>query len=75
MRIIPTTLVLAGVLVGATGCDLLTRVMPYEREILAQPQMQFGQSPQRGAFENHTFESREGAAGGIGEEGGGCGCN
>ena len=50
-------------------------VKPYERQRLADPQMQFEPDPIDGAFMNHMWNSREGSRGAAGGEGGGCGCN
>ena len=54
------------------GC---ATILPYERERLAQPDMQLGSSPELSLAEGHATEGREGAAGGIGGSGGGGGCN
>lgn len=56
----------------ATGC---VRVKPYERELLAKPTMTFQPDPHEDVLDNHMLEAREGAAGGYGSAGGGCGCN
>jgi len=49
-------------------------VKPYERELLAQPGMSFGNDPQAES-DQHALESREASFGGYGGSGGGCGCN
>ena len=54
------------------GC---VRVKPYERELLAKPIMTFSPDPHEDVLDNHMLEAREGAAGGYGSAGGGCGCN
>lgn len=59
-------------LVSIAGC---TRVRPYERELLAHPQMQAAPSPEVERSEEHVREVREGTAGATGNPGGGCGCN
>jgi uncharacterized protein DUF4266 len=56
----------------AGGC---ARVKPYERELLAKPTMTFQPDPHEDVLDNHMLEAREGAAGGYGSAGGGCGCN
>jgi hypothetical protein len=56
----------------AAGC---ARVKPYERELLAKPTMTFQPDPHEDVLDNHMIEAREGAAGGYGSAGGGCGCN
>ncbi|MDB4971090.1 MAG: hypothetical protein JWN44_6779 [Myxococcales bacterium] len=57
---------------GVAGC---ARVKPYERELLAKPTMTFQPDPHEDVLDNHMLEAREGAAGGYGSAGGGCGCN
>ena len=60
------------VVAAAGGC---ARVKPYERELLAKPTMTFQPDPHEDVLDNHMLEAREGAAGGYGSAGGGCGCN
>jgi len=50
-------------------------VQAYQREHLAKPKMQVGQDPEAAALEQHVYDYREGASGGYGTIGGGCGCN
>lgn len=50
-------------------------VKPQDRTILADPIMQIGGDNPAHAQVNHALENREGAAGGDGVSGGGCGCN
>lgn len=54
------------------GC---VSVAPYEREYLASPAMNAELEEGEGDFQAHVFDSREGATGGHGSTGGGCGCN
>ncbi len=56
----------------ATGC---VTVQPYEREVLARPDMQLDSNAALGHAESHAIEVREGSSGGLGGGGGGCGCN
>lgn len=63
---------LATALTAAAGC---TRVKPYQREYLARPAMVSDRDPGQMRFSQHQTGSREGADGGTGEPGGGCGCN
>jgi hypothetical protein len=68
---LPTKAILAvALLMMLVGC---TRVLPYERGILARPTM--NPSAMTGVGEEHVFEVHEGAAGGGTAGGGGCGCN
>jgi hypothetical protein len=55
----------------AGGC---ATVEPWQRSRLADPCMIFDANGQQLAFDTHWQTSREGAAGGFGVQGGGCGC-
>ena len=46
-----------------------------EKEFLADQVMVFDDDPQDTSAEDHILTNREGAAGGHGAGGGGCGCN
>lgn len=59
-------------LVSGAGC---ATVAPYEREDLARPGMDTSREKTATAFRAHVHDSREGATGGYGSTGGGCGCN
>ncbi len=50
-------------------------VEPWERGRLAQPEMALDIDPLAAELEAHTYFSKEGASGGAGAAGGGCGCN
>ena len=59
-----------------TGCGRVEPwVKPYERELLADPVMDWDRDPVSSSYLRHVYESREGARGGAGGAGGGCGCN
>lgn len=55
-----------------TGC---LRVKPHQREDLSRRAMTQDRDPGERRFTQHQTGSREGADGGTGEPGGGCGCN
>ena len=55
-----------------SGC---VRVQPWQRATLAKRCMVIGSNAGELQLEQHTFQYREGAAGGFGGGGGGCGCN
>ncbi len=58
------------------GCTSIEPwVKPYERDRLADPIMALDGDPVSTAYIQHVFEAREGARGGEGSAGGGCGCN
>ncbi len=67
----------AGILVTLlSGCgNIEPWVKPYERDRLADPIMFLDGDPVSTAYIQHVYESREGARGGEGAAGGGCGCN
>jgi hypothetical protein len=54
------------------GC---LRVKPHQREDLSRRAMIQDRDPGERRFTQHQTGSREGADGGTGEPGGGCGCN
>jgi Domain of unknown function (DUF4266) len=70
-------ILLALVLLGAfSGCSSIEPwVKPYERDRLADPIMFLDMDPVSSAYIYHVYEAREGARGGEGTAGGGCGCN
>lgn len=59
-------------LVAVAGCQT---VAPYERDMLARPDMQLGGAAELAEAERHATEVREGSIGGLDAAGGGCGCN
>jgi hypothetical protein len=59
---------------GFAGCAHPPPVRAWQREHLARPSMQFDDGLE-GRFRQHMLSSREGADGGYGHVGGGCGCN
>ena len=60
------------VLLGLTGC---AQVQPWERDVLARPEMSLDTSPLDAAIDDHIYFSKEASSGGRGFGGGGCGCN
>ena len=72
-RRLPAIVALAVLLAGCSGVQ--PWVKPYERERLANPVMAWDREPLSSAFMDHVREVREGARGGTGATGGGCGCN
>jgi hypothetical protein len=64
---------LAAILVLCAGCGATVR--PWQREDLARPSMVADRAPGEERFEQHSRGAREGADGGTGQAGGGCGCN
>jgi len=63
-------------LAALSGCSSIEPwVKPYERDRLADPIMFMDMNPVSSAYIYHVYEAREGARGGEGMAGGGCGCN
>jgi len=72
MRHLSSLLVLAVATSVLVGCY---RVKPYERETHSRRSMQTKADKMEIKFDGHVAEYREGAVGGDGAGGGGCGCN
>lgn len=50
-------------------------VEPWDRDVLARPDMQIVSDPLEAAVDDHIYFSKEASSGGQGFGGGGCGCN
>lgn len=68
----PIGVALTAALLSTVGC-----VRPWERGALAHRSLDATQLCEQASedFKGHTFDIREGATGGLGRPGGGCGCN
>jgi len=66
-------LAVAGVLL-LSGCSSLG-VQPWERDLLAKPEMALNSSPMDQSIDDHVYFSKEASSGGRSFAGGGCGCN
>jgi len=55
--------------------EACVHVAPYEREQLSDPSMDVAREANEAQFRAHVHDAREGATGGHGSMGGGCGCN
>jgi hypothetical protein len=66
------TLLAVSILLG--GCAGLG-VEPWERDVLARPEMSLDAYPLDAAIDDHVYFSKEASSGGRGFGGGGCGCN
>jgi hypothetical protein len=60
------------VLLALGGC---AGVQPWERDVLARPEMSLDTAPLDAAIDDHIYFSKEASSGGRGFGGGGCGCN
>lgn len=67
--------ILFALLLAAPAVAGCVTVSPYEREYLSKPGMDAQREASEEGFKAHVFDSREGAMGGYGSTGGGCGCN
>ena len=70
----PRAGLLAVVALLLAGCGR-NAVRASEKEFLADQVMIFDDDGQEAAADEHVLTNREGAAGGRGSKGGGCGCN
>lgn len=68
------SIVVLGVSIWFTGCANLG-VEPWERDVLARPEMAPDAEPLDAALDDHIYFSKEASSGGRGFGGGGCGCN
>jgi hypothetical protein len=69
-----TLILLAAIAVGVGACGRQA-VRASEKEFLADQVMVFDADPHETASDDHIRSNREGASGGHGAGGGGCGCN
>jgi len=71
-------IVLPALLVALTllnaGCSSIG-VEPWDRDVLAKPEMQLTTDALEAAADDHIYFSKEASSGGRGFGGGGCGCN
>ena len=72
VRSLTTLFVTISLAAGASGCVV---IRAHEREHLAKRPMTNDRDPGEARFGQHASGSREGADGGTGQPGGGCGCN
>jgi Domain of unknown function (DUF4266) len=74
MKTIGLMLLLTAAAALLCGCSSLG-VKPWQRGILAKPEMALSCDPLTMAFDDHIYFSKEDISGGRGFAGGGCGCN
>jgi hypothetical protein len=60
--------------IALSGCSFQPP-KPWEKGILAKPEMTMNGDALQQRFDEHIFDSKEAASGGSGVGGGGCGCN
>jgi Domain of unknown function (DUF4266) len=61
-------------LITLAGCAGMG-VEPWERDVLARPEMSLDANAVDAAIDDHIYFSKEASSGGRGFGGGGCGCN
>ncbi|NQX87967.1 MAG: DUF4266 domain-containing protein [Halioglobus sp.] len=67
---------LTGLFLVAALCGCNTApVQPWERGILAKPEMQWNPDVMDSILRAQIYASKEASSGGAGAAGGGCGCN
>lgn len=69
-----TRLVLLAAVLLLAACGTKP-VKPWQREVLARPEMAWEPDPLLAAYRRHTQFSKEAASGDTALAGGGCGCN
>ncbi len=72
-------------LIGKNFCMLLLVILlsncasmgvdPWDRDLLAKPEMAINSSPLDQSIDDHIYFSKEASSGGRSFAGGGCGCN
>lgn len=62
-------------IITAIACQGCVKVQPWERGVLAKPEMSTNPNPTISNIRDHIFSSKEASQGGHGGTGGGCGCN
>lgn len=67
--------VFASLVLFSTAMGGCTVVEPWQRDVLARPEMSLDATPLDAAIDDHIYFSKEASSGGRGFGGGGCGCN
>jgi hypothetical protein len=70
-------LILGAFIALLSGCSAMNKwgVDPWDRDLLAKPEMAINSSPLDQAIDDHIYFSKEASSGGRSFAGGGCGCN
>ncbi|GAB2872379.1 hypothetical protein GCM10027277_47040 [Pseudoduganella ginsengisoli] len=67
--------IIAVLLSGCGAAEFVKPVAPWEKGMLAQPNMRFERDRNEARYAAHMYDSREAASGAGSVGGGGCGCN
>lgn len=70
---IATGALLLTIAAAGSGCSVAPP-KPWQKGLLALPEMTMAPDPLEEKLNEHTYTSKEGASGGFGVGGGGCGC-
>ncbi|NVK22613.1 MAG: DUF4266 domain-containing protein [Kangiellaceae bacterium] len=68
-------LLLLAILISTLGGCATMGVQPWEKDVLAKPEMALNEQPLTDALDDHIYFSKEASSGGKSYAGGGCGCN
>jgi len=71
-RVVALLLLALAAVACLPGC---TVVQPWERDLIARPDMAWNPDPLESQRRNHVYFAKEAALSGGGDSGGGCGCN
>jgi hypothetical protein len=74
MRALAPILILMFLSLLCTACSPVGP-RPWEKDLMARPEMQLTPYPLQTAADEHVYFSKEASSGGRGFAGGGCGCN
>ncbi|NVJ49850.1 MAG: DUF4266 domain-containing protein [Gammaproteobacteria bacterium] len=74
MLVVTKIVILSAAFIALSGCSSLG-VEPWERDLLAKPQMAIISDPIEAGLDDHIYFSKEATSGGRSFAGGGCGCN
>ncbi len=72
-RLVPAACLAVAWLLG--GCAGPSGPAAWDKSFIAKPEMSMGWNGLGVRADQHVYESKEGASGGHGVGGGGCGCN
>jgi len=67
-------ILVTNLLLVLSGCSSWG-VAPWDRDLLAKPEMALNSSPLDQSIDDHIYFSKEASSGGRSFAGGGCGCN
>jgi hypothetical protein len=79
LKYLKTIALVSVLLISISGCSSTSSgswgVDPWDRDLLAKPEMAINSSPLDQSIDDHIYFSKEASSGGKSFAGGGCGCN